>query len=135
MGFSRIIRVGLLTAGLIPTALLTSAPAAGNELGYALNAHVSTRCAIADINAEDWEDGVLRLETRCNAERYRIRLLVDDQDIALDSVESLVSGADVQLRSGQALITQHRPGSRQISIRVENPFDLTGALAVRIEAL
>ncbi len=119
----------------MPAVLLISAPASSNELALSLNAHVATRCAISDINAEDWEDGVLRLETRCNAEQYRIRLLVDDRDIALDGAESLVGDAGIQLRSGQVLVTQHRPGARQISIRVDNPFDLTGALAIRIEAI
>lgn len=122
-------------AALVSASLLASAPATAHELSYGLNAHVSTRCAIADINAENWEDGVLRLETRCNAEQYRIRLLVGDQDIVLDGAESLVGDAGIQLRSGQVLVTQTRPGTRQISIRVENPFDLTGALAIRVEAV
>ncbi len=122
-------------AGLVPAGLIASAPSFANELGFGLDAHVSTRCAIAGISADDWENGVLRIDAQCNAEFYRIRLLVDDQDIALSSVESLAEGADVQLRSGQALIRQDRPGSRQISLQVENPFALDGALSIRIEAL
>ena len=122
-------------AGLVPASLIAMAPAQANDLGYGLNARVSTRCAIAALEAEDWENGVLRLEAQCNAERYRIRLLVDDREIALESAESPAAGADVQLRSGQALIRQDRPGSRQISLQVDNPFELTGALSIRIEAL
>ncbi len=122
-------------AGLVPAGRIASAPSVASELGFGLNAHVSTRCAIAGISADDWENGVLRIDAQCNAEFYRIRLLVDDQDIELSSAESLAEGADVQLRSGQALIRQDRPGSRQISLQVENPFALDGALSIRIEAL
>ncbi|WP_300532387.1 hypothetical protein [Maricaulis sp.] len=109
-------------------------PGADAELRFQLRAHVAERCAIAEIDAEAWEEGVLRLQTHCNAEHFSVRLLQGDNEIALRDVQA-TGAADARLRAGQIRVRQTRPGTLQLAVEVEDPFALTrGALSVRIEA-
>lgn len=107
---------------------------AGADMRYHLNASVAERCAISNIDLEGWEDGILRVETQCNARTYRLRLLEGETLLEADEAETLGGDAQIRLRSGQVWVTQTRPGTQQIELHVEDAFALTGALAIRIDA-
>lgn len=127
-------RLSFLTGLAAIIAVTGFAPGAGAELRYNLSAHVAERCAIAEIDAEAWEAGLLRLQTQCNAEYFSVRLLQGDSEIALQEV-GVTGAADARLRAGQIQVRQTRPGTLQLNVQVEDPFALTrGALSVRIDA-
>ena len=89
--------MGLARMGLASLAMaVLIAPQASTEMRLALNATVSTQCAIADIDSEAWADGVLRVSAQCNAQSYRIRLISGDTEIDLASVSLVEPGADVR---------------------------------------
>lgn len=120
-----------LAAMIAATGLVSGADA---ELRYNLRANIAERCAIAEIDAEAWQDGVLRLQTQCNAEHFSLRLLQGETEIALEEVR-VTGSADARLRSGQVWVRQARPGTLQLDVEVEDSFALArGALSVRIEA-
>ena len=128
--------MGLARTGLASLAMaVLIAPQASTEMRLALNATVSTQCAIADIDSEAWADGVLRVSAQCNAQSYCIRLISGDTEIDLASVSLVEPGADVRLRSGDAWVTQDRPGNRDIEIGVDAPFALAGPISIRLDTL
>lgn len=124
---------GLSGFSLLAASFLTGG--AHGDMRIHLQASVAERCAIAEIDAEAWERGLLRVAADCNAERYSLRLMSGAESLPLGEV-SAAGAADISLRSGQVWVTQRRPGTLQIEMQVEDPFALTrDVLSVRIEAI
>ncbi|WP_291845255.1 hypothetical protein [Maricaulis sp.] len=126
---------GLAALSAALSASLLATPQTGAEMRLALNANVSTQCAIADIDSESWNDGILRLSAHCNAQSYRVRLMSGETAIGLSAASLTAPGADIRLRSGDAWINQDRPGSRRIEIRIDAPLALTGPVSIRLDTL
>ena len=116
------------------SALIISSGVAHADLRYFLNASVAERCAVSEIDAEAWSEGVLRLQAQCNAERYTLRLVAGDELLPLGEVQSS-GAADVRIRSDRVWVTQARPGTLSFEIHVDDPFAITRqGLSVRIDA-
>ncbi|MBR9825264.1 MAG: hypothetical protein GYB36_05595 [Alphaproteobacteria bacterium] len=125
-----------LTIGLaiaISAGVTAMSDAAGMRVH--LNASVATGCAVSEIDAEAWEQGILRVQTRCNAEQFSLRLMSGSE--TLDISEVVVSGAaDARVREGRIWITQRRPGQLGFDVELSDAFALqNGALSVRLDAL
>ena len=125
---------GTFGLALSAATALTSVSAA-STMRVSLNASVATGCAIAQINADDWASGMLRMETRCNAEHFSLRLQAGSEAFPLDEV-SANGAATVRVRDGQIWVTQARPGTLTIDIQVDDPSALAAdSVSVRIDAL
>ena len=113
--------------------LSTAGASAQSDIRYRLTASVSVSCSISEINSDDWADGILYVETRCNAESYRLRLMQGEQAIDFAAVE-IIGGGSVHIDDADLWVRQDRPGLQRIAIRVDDPFALQGDLSIRIDA-
>ncbi|MEQ8403897.1 MAG: hypothetical protein RKE49_02285 [Oceanicaulis sp.] len=112
---------------------ICAAGAAAADMRLGVRAEVVERCAVEGLDAARLEDGVLEIETRCNAAAYTVRLDVGGAAIAVASVTS--KDADVEQITGGAAVRQAAPGVRVIELTLAEPAQLSGRLKVRIETV
>ena len=123
-----------MTATVMAASML-GAPATALDMPLAPHATVATQCSIAEIHSDDGASGHLRVQARCNAESYRIQLISNGTPVAIDSAEITTSGARIRLLPDQIWVTQDRPGSREIAIRLAGSEPVGETITIRIEAL
>lgn len=105
------------------------------NMRVSLNASVATGCSVSEVDAEAWALGQLRVNTRCNSERFSLRLMSGSE--TLDISEVTANGAaDIRVRDGFIWVTQTRPGELSFELAIEDVFALQAQpLSVRLDAL
>jgi hypothetical protein len=124
-------RIALALSSLAACAAISAPARADMRLG--LRAEVVEACAVQGLDAARLADGVLLVETLCNAAAYTVRLGAGGAALRVSAARA--EGAVIELAAGGARVRQDAPGLRVIELRLDETAALSGRLQVRIDVV